>query len=89
LVILIPVIGSVVVTILITNFAPEARGHGVPEVMDAIYYKEGVIRRVVAVLKSVASAISIGTGAAVGREGPIIQIGAALGGSMGAFVNTV
>jgi CIC family chloride channel protein len=58
---------------LITNFAPAARGHGVPEVMDAIYYKEGVIRPVVALIKSLASALSIGTGAAVGRdmsEGP-------------------
>src|SRR3984885_14098258 len=68
-IILVPVIGGLIVTFLITNFAPEARGHGVPEVMDAIYYKEGVIRPVVAVIKSLASALSIGTGAAVGREG--------------------
>ena len=53
---------------MITNFAPAARGHGVPEVMDAIYYKEGVIRPVVALIKSLASALSIGTGAAVGRD---------------------
>ena len=58
---------------------PEAKGHGVPEVMDAIFYKDGNIRWQVAVVKSLASALSIGTGAAVGREGPIIQIGAALG----------
>ena len=44
----------------------EAKGHGVPEVMDAIYYKRGVIRPVVAVVKSVASALAIGSGAAVG-----------------------
>jgi len=75
LIIVVPVLGSAVVTFLITKFAPEARGHGVPEVMDAIYYREGVIRPVVAVIKSLASAISIGTGAAVGREGPIIQRG--------------
>ena len=50
-----------------------------PEVMDAIFYKRGNIRWQVAVIKSLASALSIGTGAAVGREGPIIQIGAALG----------
>jgi len=37
-IILVPVIGGLIVTFLITNFAPEARGHGVPEVMDAIYY---------------------------------------------------
>jgi chloride channel protein, CIC family len=85
-IILVPVIGGLIVTFLITNFAPEARGHGVPEVMDAIYYKEGLIRPVVAVIKSLASACSIGTGAAVGREGPIIQIGAALGSTLGQIV---
>jgi CIC family chloride channel protein len=87
LVILVPVLGGVLVTFLITNFAPEARGHGVPEVMDAIYYKEGVIRPIVALIKSLASALSIGTGAAVGREGPIIQIGAALGSTLGQLIH--
>jgi CIC family chloride channel protein len=86
-VILVPVLGGILVTFLITNFAPEARGHGVPEVMDAIYYKEGVIRPVVALIKSLASALSIGTGAAVGREGPIIQIGAALGSTLGQLIH--
>jgi chloride channel protein, CIC family len=85
-IILVPVIGGLIVTFLITNFAPEARGHGVPEVMDAIYYKEGVIRPVVAVIKSLASALSIGTGAAVGREGPIIQIGSAIGSTLGQVI---
>src|SRR6202167_5777053 len=86
LVILVPVAGGLIVTFLITNFAPEARGHGVPEVMDAIYYKDGVIRPVVAVIKSLASALSIGTGAAVGREGSIIQIGSAIGSTLGQIV---
>ena len=86
LVILVPVVGGIIVTFLVTNFAPEARGHGVPEVMDAIYYRDGLIRPVVAVVKSLASALSIGTGAAVGREGPIIQIGAAIGSSLGQVI---
>lgn len=81
--IFVPVLGAVVVTFLVKNFAPEARGHGVPEVMDAIYYKEGVIRPAVAAVKSLASAFSIGTGAAVGREGPIIQIGSSFGSTLG------
>jgi CIC family chloride channel protein len=85
-IILAPVIGGMVVTALVTNFAPEAKGHGVPEVMDAIYYREGVIRPVVAAVKSLASAFSIGSGAAVGREGPIIQIGASLGSSIGQMI---
>jgi chloride channel protein, CIC family len=83
LVILVPVAGAVVVTFLVSNFAPEAKGHGVPEVMDAIYYGGGVIRPVVAVVKSLASAIAIGTGSAVGREGPIIQIGSSFGSTLG------
>ncbi len=86
LVILVPVIGGLGVTFLVSNFAPEAKGHGVPEVMDAIYYKGGKIRPVVAVVKSLASALSIGTGAAVGREGPIIQIGSALGSTLGQII---
>lgn len=85
-VILVPVVGGIIVTFLVANFAPEARGHGVPEVIDAIFYKGGVIRPVVAVVKSLASAVSIGSGAAVGREGPIIQIGSALGSTLGQIV---
>ena len=85
-VILVPVVGAIGVTFLVTKFAPEARGHGVPEVMDAIYYNGGVIRPIVAVVKSLASAIAIGSGAAVGREGPIIQIGSAFGSTLGQII---
>jgi len=85
-VILVPVVGAVIVTFLVNNFAPEARGHGVPEVMDAIYYNSGRIRPVVALVKSLASAVAIGSGAAVGREGPIIQIGSAIGSTLGQIV---
>lgn len=79
LVLFAPIIGGLIVVFLVRRFAPEAKGHGVPEVMDAIFYKRGNIRGTVAVVKALASAISIGSGAAVGREGPIIQIGSALG----------
>jgi CIC family chloride channel protein len=86
LVILVPVIGGMGVVFLVRTFAPEAKGHGVPEVMDAIFYHEGRIRGVVAAIKSVASALAIGSGSAVGREGPIIQIGASLGSSLGGLL---
>jgi CIC family chloride channel protein len=86
LVILVPVLGGIGVTFIVNNFAPEAKGHGVPEVMDAIYYQSGVIRPIVAVAKSLASALAIGSGAAVGREGPIIQIGSALGSTFGQII---
>jgi CIC family chloride channel protein len=83
LVVLVPVLGAVGVVFLVKNFAPEAKGHGVPEVMDAIYYGGGKIRPVVALVKSLASALSIGSGGSVGREGPIIQIGASFGSTVG------
>jgi CIC family chloride channel protein len=81
-----PIIGGLIVVFLVKRFAPEAKGHGVPEVMDAVFYKRGNIRGTVALVKALASAISIGTGAAVGREGPIIQIGSALGSAFSQFI---
>ena len=78
-IILVPVIGGLGVVFLVQKFAPEARGHGVPEVMYAVYHNRGNVRGVVAVIKSLASALSMGTGASVGREGPIIQIGSSFG----------
>jgi CIC family chloride channel protein len=86
LVILVPVVGALGVAFLVGTFAPEAKGHGVPEVMDSIYFHEGRIRPVVVVVKSVASALSIGSGGSVGREGPIVQIGAAFGSMLGQIV---
>ena len=79
LVILVPIVASFLVTWVVRTFAPEARGHGVPEVLNAIYYKEGRIRPSVVFAKAIVSAISIGTGGSVGREGPIVQVGSAFG----------
>jgi CIC family chloride channel protein len=83
LVIFVPVLGAVGVAWLVQNFAREAKGHGVPEVIDAINYKGGIIRPVVAAVKAIASGLSIGSGGSVGREGPIIQIGSAFGSTLG------
>lgn len=81
-VIAVPVAGSLAVAFLVQRFAPEAKGHGVPEVVDAIYYRAGRIRPIVAVVKALASSISIATGGSVGREGPIAQIGSAFGSTL-------
>ena len=86
LIILAPVIGGLGVVFLVRSFAPEARGHGVPEVIYAIFYREGRIRPVVALVKALASALAIGSGAAVGREGPIIQIGSSVGSTIGQWL---
>ncbi|MEH6548120.1 MAG: chloride channel protein, partial [Sneathiella sp.] len=85
-IIAVPMIGAVGVAWLVKTFAPEAKGHGVPEVMDAIHYNDGKIRPIVVVVKSLASALSIGSGGAIGREGPIIQIGATFGSVLGTWV---
>jgi len=74
-----PVAGGLATGLLVHLFAREAKGHGVPEVIDAIYRQKGVIRPRVAVIKSLASACTIGTGGSAGAEGPIVQIGSAIG----------
>ncbi|MFJ7289328.1 chloride channel protein [Curtobacterium sp. NPDC098951] len=82
-VVLAPAVGGLLYGPLIQRFAREARGHGVPEVMYAVARNGGRIRGSVAVVKALASAVCIGAGGSVGREGPIIQIGAALGSTIG------
>ena len=81
--IVIPVIGGLLYGPLIYRFAREARGHGVPEVMIAVADNGGRIRPQVSVVKAVASAVCIGVGGSVGREGPIVQIGSALASGLG------
>jgi len=80
---LVPIVGGLLYGPIVERFASEARGHGVPEVMLAVARKGGRIRPVVAVVKSLASALCIGSGGSVGREGPIVQIGSALGSTIG------
>ena len=84
--VVIPVIGGLIYGPLIYRYAREARGHGVPEVMIAVTDEGGRIRPQVAAVKSLASALCIGTGGSVGREGPIVQIGSALASSLGQWV---
>jgi chloride channel protein, CIC family len=82
-VVLAPALGGLVYGPLVDRFAREARGHGVPEVMLAVAEHGGRIRPRVAIVKSLASALCIGSGGSVGREGPIVQIGSALGSALG------
>ncbi len=81
-----PALGILIVTYLVRSWAPEAKGHGVPEVQFAVRMRGGKIRPRVAAAKAVTSAISIGSGGSVGREGPIVQIGSSLGSALGQWV---
>ncbi len=85
-VILLPAIGGLIVGPLIYRFAQEAKGHGVPEVMTAMAVKGGRIRKRVAFAKIVTSALTIGSGGSAGREGPMIQIGAGIGSTVGQYL---
>ncbi len=87
MVIVLPTVGALAVGYLTHYLAREAKGHGVPEVMDALYRKGGEIRPRVAGVKAIASALTIGSGGSAGTEGPIIQIGAAIGSSVGQYFN--
>jgi CIC family chloride channel protein len=81
--IFIPLIGSLISGPIIAFFASEAKGHGVPEVMQALVLNGGRIRPRVAVAKIAASSVCIGTGGSAGREGPIVQVGSTFGSTLG------
>ena len=68
--VLLPAIGGLFVGPLISRFAPEAKGHGVPEVMTALATRGGRIRPRVVAVKVAASSMTIGFGGTAGREGP-------------------
>ena len=86
LIVIIPMIGGLLAGPIISFFASEAKGHGVPEVMQAIALRGGRIRPRVVVAKILASSLCIGSGGSAGREGPIVQVGAALGSSLGQWL---
>ena len=82
MIILIPTAGGLIAGPIITYFVPEAKGPGVPEVILAVARRQSAIRHRVTFLKSFLSGLLIGAGASVGREGPIVQIGASVGSSV-------
>lgn len=84
---LLPSMGGLIVGPLIYYFGKETKGHGVPEVMEAVALRGGKIRSRVMFLKTFVSAVTIGTGGSVGREGPIVQIGSSLGSTFGQWLN--
>lgn len=83
--ILIPTAGGLLIAPFIYYGAREAKGHGVPEIMEALIFRGGRIRNRVAVIKALASSICIGSGGSTGREGPIVQISASIASSLGQF----
>lgn len=79
-------VSGLLVGLMIDRWASEAKGHGVPEVMEAVAIRGGYIRARVAAVKVLASSLTIGSGGSAGREGPIVQVGAALGSTIGQWL---
>ena len=75
-------IAGLIVGFMVERWAVEAKGHGVPEVMEAVAVRGGRIRPRVAAIKVLASSITIGAGGSAGREGPIVQVGSTIGSSV-------
>jgi len=80
-------LGGLVSGGLVYWLAPEAAGPGTDAAVDAFHNRKGAIRLRIAWVKTVASAILLGTGGSAGREGPIAQIGAAVGSWFGGRLN--
>lgn len=76
--ILLPAVGGLVVGYLIKHWAPEAAGSGIPQTKAAYFLKFGRIRFRTALSKFALGTISIGSGGSMGREGPTVQISAAI-----------
>jgi CIC family chloride channel protein len=82
---LIPALGGLVSGVMVFFIAPEAEGHGTDAMIEAFHRRAGYIRKRVPFIKTLASALIIGSGGSAGKEGPIAQIGA----GFGSFLATV
>jgi CIC family chloride channel protein len=83
--ILVPTVGGFIAGPVITFLVPEAKGPGVPAVITSVASRQSTIRHRVTFLKALVTSFLIGSGASVGREGPIVQIGASIGSSLAQF----
>jgi len=80
---LLPVFGGLISGWIVYRFAPEAEGHGTDAMIDAFHNQKGHIRTRVPFVKGLASIVTLASGGSAGREGPIAQISAGIGSTIG------
>ncbi len=77
-VVFIPALGGLLITPIVVSWSPDVRGSGIPGVMLAVSNFSGKVAKRIALWRPIASTISIGTGASLGIEGPVVQMGASI-----------
>lgn len=86
-VLLLPTVGGLIVGIIITNFAQETKGSGIPFLLETMTFKGAQIAPKTGIFKTIVSAITIGSGGNAGKEGPIAMISASFGSFFGEKLN--
>jgi len=81
----IPMIGALLIIPFSLKYPGEVNGYGMPRFLISVHIRGGLIRTRQIFVKILTSAISIGTGGSAGVEGPVAQIGGAVGSSIGRF----
>jgi len=81
--VLVPALGGLAVGALVRRVTPESGGHGVAEVLEVLHVHDRRIPGKVAFWKSLAAGLTIGSGGSAGREGPVVQMGSAVGNEIG------
>ena len=82
----IPALGGLLSGVLVFHIAPEAEGHGTDAMIESFHRKKGMVRKRVPIIKTIASAITIGSGGSAGKEGPIAQIGSGFASFIGSLL---
>jgi CIC family chloride channel protein len=82
----IPALGGLFSGLIVFHFAPETEGHGTDAMVESFHRKKGIVRKRVPVIKTIASAITIGSGGSAGKEGPIAQIGSGFASFLASFL---
>ncbi len=82
----IPTLGGLLSGLIVFHFAPETEGHGTDAMVESFHRKKGIVRKRVPIIKTIASAITIGSGGSAGKEGPIAQIGSGFASFLASFL---